>query len=140
MSDNTIILHIVSAEESIFHGEVQAVFVTGSEGELGVYRGHTPLLTTLKPGQVRALKEDKHEEVYYISGGLLEIQPAVVNVLADTAMRASDIDEAAALDAKQQAEQALTENKNKLDYTRATIELAEAVAQLRAIRKYKERS
>ncbi|MCW5588271.1 MAG: F0F1 ATP synthase subunit epsilon [Legionellales bacterium] len=136
---NTIELHIVSAEESIFHGRVQAVFVTGSQGELGVYPGHTPLLTTLKPGQVRALKENNQEEVFYISGGLLEIQPSEVNVLADTAMRAGDIDEAAALEAKNQAERALLDQKSKMDYTRAAAELAEAVAQLRAIRKLKNK-
>ncbi len=132
-------LHVVSAEESIFHGQVRAVFVTGSQGELGIYPGHTPLITTIKPGQVRTLKESGEEEVFYVSGGLLEVQPQVINVLADTAMRANDIDEAAAMEAKSRAERDLADNKSAIDHSKAAANLAQAIAQLRAIRRIKRK-
>ncbi len=129
----TITLDIVSAEASIFHGEVRFVSVTGAAGELGIYPGHAPLLTTLKPGQIHAVLKDGKEEVFYMSGGMLEIQPNVISVLADTALRADDLDEAAALSAKLSAEKILRQKIEGMEYSRALAELAEAAAQLRAI-------
>lgn len=127
-------LEIVSAEAAIFSGKVEKIIITGSMGELGIYPGHRQLLTSLKPGPVSATLENREEEVFYISGGMLEIQPEVVIVLADTAFRATDLDEAAAITAKKEAEQQLGKQKSGIEYSRAMIELAEAAAQLRAIR------
>lgn len=129
----TMQLDIVSAEASIFHGEVRFVSVTGSVGEIGIYRGHAPLLTALKPGQIHATLKDGSEEVFYMSGGMLEIQPNMVSILADTALRADDLDEAAVLAAKAQAEKILQEKTDGMEYSRALSELTEAAAQLRAI-------
>jgi len=129
----TIELDIVSAEASIFHGEVRFVSVTGVAGELGIHPGHSPLLTALKPGQIHATLKDGKEEVFYMSGGMLEIQPTVVSILADTALRADDLDEAAALAAKEKAEKILQQKTAGIEYSRALSELAEAAAQLRAI-------
>ena len=129
----TIELDIVSAESSIFNGQVSFVAVTGMAGELGIYPGHAPLLTALKPGQIRAILSDGKEEVFYMSGGMLEIQPTMISVLADTAVRADDLDEAAAVTAKQHAEKILQEKTAGIEYSRALSELAEAAAQLRAI-------
>ena len=126
-------LDIVSAEASIFHGEVQFVSVTGTVGELGIHPGHAPLLTALKPGQVHATLKDGKVEVFYISGGMLEVQPNMVSVLADTALRADDLDEAAVLIAKERAEKILQQKTEGMEYSRALAELAEAAAQLRAI-------
>lgn len=139
MSSATLRLDIVSAEKQIFSGEVEMVFVNGEMGELGVAPGHSQLLTTLRPGQVRVLLPNKEEEIFYISGGMLEVQPYIVSVLADTAMRADTIDEAAALAAKEQAENALAGKASAIDIARATVELAEAVAQIRAIQHIKKR-
>jgi F-type H+-transporting ATPase subunit epsilon len=136
----TLRLDIVSAEKEIFSGEAEMVFVTGKLGELGIAPGHAPLLTSLKPGNVRALLPNKEEEVFYISSGMLEVQPFVVTVLADTALRASDIDEAAAVAAKESAEQAIANKSADLDLARATAELAEAVAQIRAIQNLRKRA
>jgi F-type H+-transporting ATPase subunit epsilon len=133
MTENTMQLDIVSAEASIFSGRVKALIATGSAGELGIYPGHTALLTSLKPGQIRVTLENDQEELFYISGGMLEVQPQVVTVLADTAIRASDLDEAAALAAKEEAERKLAEQKAGIEYSKALTELAEAVAQLRTI-------
>ena len=130
---NTIQLDIVSAEGSIFHGEVRFVSVTGSSGELGIYPNHSPLLTALKPGQIHAVLANGKEEVFYMSGGMLEIQPKMVSILADTALRADDLDEASVLAAKAQAEKVLLQRKEGMDYSKAIAELAEAAAQLRAI-------
>src|SRR5579872_1176519 len=135
----TFRLDIVSAEKQIFSGEAESVFVTGEMGELGIAPGHSQLLTTLRPGYVRAILPSKEEEIFYISGGMLEVQPYVVSVLADVAMRADDIDEAAALAAKEQAEKALAGKASAIDIARATVELAEAVAQIRAIQHIKKR-
>lgn len=132
-------LDIVSAEQQIFTGEVEMVFVTGEMGELGIAPGHSQLLTTLRSGYVRAVMKDE-EEVFYISGGMLEVQPYIVSVLADTAMRATDIDEAAALAAKEQAEKILSGKISAIDVARATAELAEITAQLQAIRRLKKRA
>ncbi|GAA4650375.1 F0F1 ATP synthase subunit epsilon [Kistimonas scapharcae] len=129
----TVHCDIVSAEEEIFSGLVEMIVATGSEGDLGISPGHAPLLTALKPGPIRVLKQDGEEEVYYISGGFLEVQPSQVKVLADTAMRAGDMDEAAALEAQKQAEQALANQQGEFDYSRAATQLAEAAAQLRTL-------
>jgi F-type H+-transporting ATPase subunit epsilon len=133
-------LDIVSAEKSIFSGEVAMVFATGFLGELGIAPGHAPLLTALKPGNITALLPSKAEEIFYISSGMLEVQPFVVTVLADTAMRAADIDEAAALQAKEKAEQAIANKSTEVDYARATAELAESIAQIRAIQALRKRA
>jgi len=134
----TMQLDIVSAEASIFTGSVKLLTVTGSVGELGIHPGHTALLTSLKPGQITATFEDGREEVFYISGGMLEIQPGTATVLADTATRAGDLDEAAALAAKEEAEKKLAEQESGIEYTRALTELAEAAAQLRTIEKLRK--
>lgn len=133
MAENLMQLDIVSAEAEIFSGEVQLLIATGSSGELGIYPGHMALLTSLKPGQIRVTLESGEHEVFYMSGGMLEVQPKVVTVLADTAVRATDLDEAAALAAKEEAERKLAEQKAGVEYSRALTELAEAAAQLRAI-------
>lgn len=134
----TLRLDIVSAEQAIFSGQAEMVFATGLLGELGIAPGHTPLLTALKPGNIRALLPDQKEEVFYVSGGMLEVQPYIVTVLADTALRAGDIDEAAALEAKERAEKLLEEKATDVDIARASAELAEAVAQIQAVRKLKK--
>ncbi len=132
-------LDIVSAEASLFSGKVLHLSVTGSMGELGIHPGHTPLLTALKPGHIYATLEDGSEEVFYLSGGMLEVQPGVVTVLADVAQRAADLDEAAAKAAKERAEKLIDSKKSKLDYAEAMAELAKAVAQLRAIARVRDR-
>lgn len=134
----TLRLDIVSAEKQIFSGEAEMIFVTGEMGELGIAPGHSQLLTTLRPGYVRVIKPSKEEEVFYISGGMLEVQPYIASVLADTAMRANDIDEAAAIIAKEQAEKSLAGKMSAIDLARATAELAEITAQLRAIQHIKK--
>jgi F-type H+-transporting ATPase subunit epsilon len=138
MTNKTMQLNIVSAEGELFSGDVSSVMVTGQRGEIGVHPGHTALITPIKPGQVTA-KDSKGEDlVFYISGGMLEVQPAVVTVLADTALRAQDLDEAAAERAKQQAQEVLNQKKTDIDYATATAELAQAVAQLRAIQEIRK--
>ncbi len=132
-------LDIVSAEAAIFAGKVKCLIATGSGGELGIYPGHTALLTSLKPGQIRVILENDSEEVFYMSGGMLEVQPDCVTVLADTAQRAVDLDEAAALAVKEEAERRLSEQKAGIEYSRALSELAEAAAQLRAIEMIRNR-
>ena len=129
----TVHCDIVSAEEEIFSGLVEMVIAAGTEGDVGVAYGHAPLLTSLQPGPIRVIKQDGEEEVYYVSGGYLEVQPYQVSVLADTALRAGDMDEAAALEAKREAEQALSNQSGDFDYSRAATQLAEAAAQLRTI-------
>lgn len=136
---DTLRLDIVSAEKQIFSGEAEMVFVTGEMGELGIAPGHSQLLTTLRPGFVRVVLPGKKEEVFYISGGMVEVQPYIVSVLADTAMRADDIDEAAAIAAKEQAEKALAGKMSSMDIAKATVELAEAVAQIRALQHLKKK-
>ncbi|HAO24658.1 MULTISPECIES: F0F1 ATP synthase subunit epsilon [unclassified Methylophaga] len=128
----TIHVDIVSAEESIYSGLVEAVIASAQEGEVGIYPRHAPLLTRLKAGEVRLLKDGK-EEQFYISGGVLEVQPHIVTILADTALRADDVNEAAALEAKAAAEKALNDKSAKMDFAEAQVQLAEAMAQLRAI-------
>lgn len=131
-------LDIVSAEQEIFSGIVERVIASGELGEIGVVPGHAPLLTVLKPGEVRVVLPGGEQEIYYISGGMLEVQPFYVTVLADTAERADNLDEAAALAAKARAEEAIANKGNDLDYSMATAELARAVAQIRAIQKVRK--
>lgn len=130
----TMQLDIVSAETSVFSGRVKHLIASGEAGELGIHPGHTALLTSLKPGQIVTILEDDNERVFYISGGMLEVQPDVVTVLADTAVRAGDLDEAAAVAAKARAEKALSEQRADFDYSKTMAELAQAMAQLRAIK------
>ena len=130
---NKIQCEIVSAEEAIFSGEIDMLVAVGALGDLGISQGHAALLTDLKPGPIRLLNGDE-EDIFYISGGFIEAQPDVVTVLADTALRADDLDEAAAQEAQLQAEQNIADNAAELDYTRAAAELAAAAAQLRTIR------
>ncbi|WP_260293378.1 F0F1 ATP synthase subunit epsilon [Sedimenticola hydrogenitrophicus] len=133
----TIHIDIVSAEGAIHSGHAEMVYAPGVMGELGIAPRHTPLVTHLKPGDVRV---DTGKEMlhFYVSGGILEVQPHVVTVLADTAIRATDLDEAAAIEAKRKAEEALAGQKEAFEYAKAQAELAEAVAQLRAIEKLRK--
>jgi F-type H+-transporting ATPase subunit epsilon len=129
----TIRCDIVSAEEEIFHGDAQMVIATGEMGELGIAPRHAPLITRLKPGQVRVQLENGEEQFFYVSGGILEVQPNVVTVLADTAIRAKDLDEAAARNAKDEAERALANRTDALEVAQAQAQLAQAMAQLQAL-------
>lgn len=135
----TVHCDIVSAEESLFSGLVELVVATGSEGELGIAFGHAPLLTDLKPGPVRIIKREGEEEIYYLSGGFLEVQPNTVSILADTALRAADLDEAAALEARKLAEDHLSDQSGEFQYSRAASQLAAAVAQLRTIEQLRKK-
>lgn len=137
----TVHVDVVSAEESIFSGLAELVIVPGEAGELGIYPRHTPLLTRIKPGSVRLkVPNQSAEELIYVSGGMLEVQPDVVTVLADTAIRGHDLDEARALEAKQAAEEAMKNRTSDIDYAAAQAELAEALAQLQAISKLRKQS
>jgi len=129
----TIRCDIVSAEAEIFHGEAKMIVATGEEGELGIVPRHAPLITRLKPGQVRVIAENGDEQFFYVSGGILEVQPQVVTVLTDTAIRAKDLDEAAARRAKDEAERALANRTDAVEIAQAQVELAQAIAQLQAI-------
>ncbi|HIG67681.1 MAG TPA: F0F1 ATP synthase subunit epsilon [Porticoccaceae bacterium] len=129
----TVHCDIVSANESLFSGAVAMVVATGSLGELGITPGHAPLLSDLRPGPVRLVKENGEEEVYYLSGGYLEAQPGSIAILADTAVRAGDIDEAAAAEAVKAAEQAIANQTGEIEYAKAAAMLAEATAQLRTV-------
>lgn len=135
---STIRCDIVSAEEEIFHGEVEMVIATGEMGELGIAPRHAPLITRLKPGQVRVNLPGGEEQFFYVSGGILEVQPQVVTVLADTAIRAKDLDEAAAQQAKQEAERALANRTDAMEIAEAQARLAEAVAQLQALERLRK--
>ncbi|PKM15578.1 MAG: F0F1 ATP synthase subunit epsilon [Gammaproteobacteria bacterium HGW-Gammaproteobacteria-2] len=135
---STIRCDIVSAEEEIFHGVVSMVVATGEMGELGIAPRHAPLITRLKPGQVRVILEDGDEQTFYVSGGILEVQPQVVTVLADTAVRAKDIDEAAAKAAKDEAERAIANRTDVMEVAQAQARLAEAVAQLQALERLRK--
>ncbi len=134
----TLMLNIVSAEAAIFSGEVRRVFASGAVGGLGVEPGHSPLLTALKPGEVSTVLANGEEKIFYVNGGLLEIQPFFVTVLADVAIRADHIDEAAALEAKERAEKTLSDQGSNIDFVRANVELAEALAQIRMIQRLKK--
>ena len=136
----TVHVDVVSAEESIFSGLAEFVVLPGQAGELGILPGHMPLMTTIKPGAVRLkLPQQDQEELIFVAGGVLEVQPGLVTVLADTAIRGKDLDEAKALDAKKKAEEAMADRSAELDYARAQAELAEAVAQLAAINKLRRK-
>ena len=136
----TIHCDIVSAEAQIYSGLVELLVATGAEGELGICYGHAPLLTYLVPGPVRVVEQGGEEQVFYASGGFLEVQRDVVTILADTALRADDVDEAAAEEARKAAEEALANQSGELDYGRASAQLAEAAAQLATLRKLKNRA
>lgn len=130
---------IVSAEQEIFSGLVEMVIAAGSEGDLGIAPGHTALLTALNPGPVRIIKQGGEEEVFYVSSGFLEVQPGLVTVLSDSAQRASDMDEAAAMEAKKEAEKALANQSGDFDYASAASQLAEAAARLRTIQQMRKK-
>lgn len=134
----TIHVDIVSAEGEIFSGEVAMVFAPAIMGEIGIAPRHAPLLTTLKPGEVRIQTPGGEEQHFFVSGGALEVQPHLVTVLADTAIRARDLDEAAAMQAKQRAEEALNDRKGQMDVAEAQAELARAMAQLKAIERLRK--
>ena len=134
----TVHCSIVSAEREIFFGAVEMVVASGTDGELGIFPGHTPLLTGVKPGPVRLRLEGGVEEVFFASGGYIEVQPNAVTILADTAVRADDIDEAAAIEAQQKAARELADNRADIDFGRVSADLAEQAAMLRTIRKFRE--
>jgi F-type H+-transporting ATPase subunit epsilon len=134
----TIHVDIVSAEGEIFSGEASMVFVPAIMGDIGIAPRHAPLLTTLKPGEVRVQTPAGEEQFFYVSGGALEIQPHLITVLADTAVRAKDLDEAAALQAKQRAEEALRDRSDKIGVAEAQAELVRAMAQIKAIEKLRK--
>ncbi|MBS4098390.1 MAG: F0F1 ATP synthase subunit epsilon [Sulfuricella sp.] len=135
----TVHVDVVSAEQSIYSGVAEFVAVPAEMGELGIYPRHAPLITRLKPGSVRMKVPDKaEEELVYVSGGILEVQPGVITILSDTAIRGHDLDETKALEAKQRAEDAMKNRAAAMDYARAQSELAEAVAQLQAIQKIRK--
>ena len=138
MAAMTVHLDIVSAEKSIFNGRVAHLQVTGEEGDIGVMPGHAPLLTTIKPGMARIVKQDGSEEVFYLSGGMLEVQPSTVAVLADVVMRADEIDEQAALEAKKRAEALIADAGQDFNYEAAMVELSKAMAQLRVVETIKK--
>ena len=135
----TVHVDVVSAEEQIYSGLAEVVVVPGEMGELGIYPRHTALMTRIKPGAVRIkVPDQEQEELIYVSGGMLEVQPNVVTILADTAIRGADLDEARALEAKQSAEEAMRNRVSDIDYAKAQAELAEAIAQLRAIQQLRK--
>ena len=136
----TMHVDIVSAEQEIYSGTAEMVFAPLSTGEIGVLPRHAPLIARMRPGEVRVRTSNNEELQFYVSGGILEVQPHVVTVLADTAVRAKDLDEAAVLAAKQRAEEALKDRKDEIDYAKAQAELAQAVAQLRSIRKLRDKT
>ena len=141
MSDpNTIQIEIVSAERAIFSGVATMLYATALEGEVGIAPNHTPFLSPLKPGEVRLDCPDGSQQIYYISGGMLEVQPYAVTILADTAIRANDLDEAKAKEAQQKAAQALESRQSDYDYAVLAGDLAKAAAQLRAIQHLRKSS
>jgi F-type H+-transporting ATPase subunit epsilon len=134
----TLHLDIVSAESEIFSGLAEHLTAPGKLGELGIFPGHTPLLTTLKPGLLKVVTQHGKEEIFYLSGGTLEVQPRTVTVLADTAVRAEDLDEMAAIEARTRAEKEASSRKGEIEYSKTLAELAETAAQLRAIKQIKK--
>ena len=136
---NTVHIDVVSAEANIFSGEAEFVVVPAKAGEVGIYPNHTPMITTIKPGALRIKTADSTEEtLIFISGGMLEVQPGMITVLADTAIRGADLDEAKALAAKAAAEEAMKNRSSDMDYAKAQAELAEAIAQIQAIQKLRK--
>ena len=136
---STIHVEIVSAEREIFSGDVEIVFAPARMGEVGILPGHAAMLTPLRPGEVRVQLVGGEQQAFYVSGGMLEVQPKVVTVLSDTAIRAHDLDEAVVMKAKQEAEDALANRSDKLDFTKAQAELAELAAQLQTIQRLRRR-
>ncbi len=135
---STVLCSIVSAEQEIFSGQVEMVIATGTIGELGIMPGHTPLLSGVKPGPVRLVMEGGEEQIFFASGGYIEVQPTSITILADTAVRADDLDEAAAVSAQKKAEQELQDQKSDVDFARVSSDLQEQAAMLRTIRKHRE--
>lgn len=135
----TVHCDIASSQESIFSGLAEFIACTGVMGELGITYGHAPLLTELKPGPLRIVMQSGEERIYYLSGGFLEVQPDVVSILADSALRADDIDEAAALEARKVAEHDLQNQSGEFDYSRASAQLAQASGQMRTIEELRKR-
>jgi len=137
---STIQIDVVSAEESIFSGEAEFIVAPAIMGEVGIFPRHTPMLTSIKPGALRIkLPNEAEEQLIFVSGGILEVQPGLVTVLADTAIRGHDLDEAKALEAKRLAEETLKSNSSEVNYAAAQVELAEAMAQLQAIAKLRKK-
>ena len=138
---NTVHIDVVSAEASIFSGEAAFVVAPASAGEVGIYPNHAPMITTIKPGALRIQLADAAEEVViFISGGLLEVQPGIITVLADTAVRGHDLDEAKAIAAKEAALEAMKNRSSEMDYAKAQAELSEAMAQIQAIERLRKNS
>lgn len=136
---NTVHIDVVSAEASIFAGEAEFIVVPASAGEVGIYPHHAPMVTTIKPGALRIKLTDSAEEtLIFISGGLLEVQPGLITVLADTAVRGHDLDEAKAIAAKAAAEEAMKNRTSDMDYAKAQAELSEAIAQIQAIERLRK--
>ena len=135
----TMHVDIVSAEIEIFSGTITELYAPAEMGEVGIMPRHAPLLTKMKPGEVRVVDQHGEEQSFFVNGGILEVQPHVVTILSDTAMRAADLDEAAAMEAKAKAEAAMADKKTDYDYARAKVELIEAVAQLETINKLRKR-
>ena len=131
----TIKVEVVSAEQHLWSGEGTMVFAPAASGEVGIAPKHTQMLSPLKAGDVRVLKQDGEEEFFFVSGGLMEVQPHQVTILSDTAIRAEDLDEARALESQKRAEQAMQDNKSAIEFAQAKMELAQAAAQIRAIQK-----
>lgn len=136
---NTIRVSVVSAEREIFSGEAQAVFAPAAQGDVGILPRHAPMLSLLRPGEVVVRTPEGADEAFYVNGGVLEVQPTIVTILSDTALRAHDLDEAAVVAAKERAERLMRERHADLDYARAQVELAEAVAQLATIQRMRRR-
>ncbi len=135
----SIHVDVVSAEQEIFSGLAEVVIVPAQMGEVGIYPRHAPMITRIKPGSVRIkIPEQTEDELIYVSGGMLEVQPSIVTILADTAIRGADLDEAKALEAKVRAEEAMKDKSSKIDYAKAQAELAESLAQIAAIEKIRK--
>ena len=135
----TMKCNVVSAEQSLYEGEVQMVIASGDLGDLGITPGHAPLITSLKPGPVRLVFENGDDELFFVSGGFLEVIPSQITILADTAERAENLDEAAALHAQEEAKRLLAEQQSEFEYSRAAVELAEAAARIRVIEQLRQR-
>ena len=130
---STMHLDIVSAEEEIFSGNVKNIVAAAMMGEVGIYPKHTPMITPLKPGEIKIITEEDEEQLFFVSGGVLEVQPNIVTILADTAIRGEDLDEAKAAESKKRAEEALADKSDNIDAAKALAELAQAAAQLKMI-------
>ncbi len=140
MMASTIQVDIVSAENEIFSGTAEMVFASAEMGEIGIAPRHAPLITNLLPGEVRVKVSSDEIQEFFVSGGILEVQPHLVTVLADTAIRAADIDEAAALQAKEKAEEMLSDKSGKIDYAKAQAELSQAMSQLRTLNRLRQKN